>query len=123
MSEINHLAESIGMTNFRNGFHDRFNRLSQEGDTDGKREHILVKLGLVSSEVAEAMEEIRAGRGLTERYYREDGKPEGVPFEIADVIIRAFDLLALLGIEDVDSLIREKLEFNATRSRMHGKTV
>lgn len=123
MSEINHLATSIGLTNSRNGFHDRFIRLTAEGDAEGMREHVLVKLGLITSEIAEAMEEIRSGRGIAERYYGENGKPEGVPVEIVDAIIRAFDLLYLIGVTDPEELIREKLEFNAARAKMHGKTV
>lgn len=47
-------------------------------------------------------------------------KPEGVPSEIADIVIRCLDFAGEHGI-DLAEVIREKLEYNATRARMHGK--
>ena len=50
-------------------------------------------------------------------------KPEGFPSELADVIIRTFDLCAMLNI-DIQKAVDEKLAYNATRGHMHGgKTV
>lgn len=46
-------------------------------------------------------------------------KPEGVPTELADVVIRVFDLAGWLGI-DLASAIREKMRFNKTRPYRHG---
>ena len=46
---------------------------------------------MLHCELSEAIEEYRNGHGLTEIYYSEDGKPEGVPIELADVVIRALD--------------------------------
>lgn len=46
-------------------------------------------------------------------------KPEGVPSELADIVIRSFDFAHRFGI-DLAAIIDEKLAFNATRGRMHG---
>lgn len=51
------------------------------------------KLMLIVSEDSEALEEYRDGHGLDEVYFKgETNKPEGVPVEMADVIIRTLDL-------------------------------
>ncbi len=46
-------------------------------------------------------------------------KPEGVPAELADVCIRIFDLCGLMGI-DLERALKEKMEYNKTRSYRHG---
>lgn len=46
-------------------------------------------------------------------------KPEGYPSELADVIIRALDIAYMLNI-DIDKIVNQKLEYNATRGQMHG---
>lgn len=49
---------------------------------------------LMQSEIIEALEEYRAGRAVTEVYYAEGtGKPEGVPIELADAVIRIADFV------------------------------
>jgi NTP pyrophosphatase (non-canonical NTP hydrolase) len=49
------------------------------------------------AEVSEAWEEWRAGHALTEIYHRDSGKPEGIPIELADVVIRILDTAAAYG--------------------------
>lgn len=102
-------------------------------DSDlGNIEVIGNKLMLIVGEAAEAHEEIRAGIDPAVTYYNEleipiwmNGprpqlKPEGVPSELADIVIRVFDLAAALGI-DMASIIEEKHAFNTTRPYKHNK--
>lgn len=79
------------------------------------------RLMLMVSELAEALEEFREGRGLTEIYYNPDkpDKPEGIPIELADVVIRIGDLCGYEGI-DLEAAIKLKMEYNRTRPYRHG---
>ena len=74
---------------------------------------------LIHSEVSEALEEYRNGRLPTEVYTGNNGKPEGIPIELADVIIRVLDYCGYAGI-DIDAAISQKHEYNRTRPYRHG---
>lgn len=75
-------------------------------------------LMLIVSECAEALEEYRDG--MSPKFiYHKDGKPEGVPVELADVLIRVLDTMTYHGI-DIDQVVRQKIDYNHTRSRMNG---
>lgn len=108
-------------------------------DLLNNKEQIGNKLMLIVGEVAEAHEEIRAGIDPQLTYYPSKSvtptwmtpveraafefaphKPEGVPSELADIVIRVFDLAGALGIDLADA-IKEKAAFNATRPHKHGK--
>ncbi len=79
------------------------------------------KLLLISSEVTEAYDEARViGRFPQDRYLDEKGKPCGFGSELADIIIRTAGLAGALGI-NLDTEIREKMQFNLTRPYQHGK--
>lgn len=84
------------------------------------QENIDQKLMLIVGEVAEAHEELRSNDDVLYVYYRDDGKPEGFTFELADVFIRLADLAAALGI-DLGAAVKEKQDFNVTRPRKHGR--
>ena len=73
------------------------------------------KLMLIVSEAAEAMEADRLGNPP------DDKIPEysGLEAELADVIVRIMDLGEGCNLRVAEALIA-KMEFNATRDKMHG---
>lgn len=75
-------------------------------------------IALMHSELSEALEDHRNGRGLLEIYY-EGEKPCGIPVELADTVIRIFDTCGDLGI-DLETAIQIKMDYNATRPIRHG---
>jgi len=74
-------------------------------------------LALVCTEAAEAMDDVLAERWSTTM--REDGKPEGLGSELADIIIRVCDTAGAMGL-DMEAELRAKMAFNRTRSHKHG---
>lgn len=82
------------------------------------------KMMLIVSEVAEAFEHWREGKHPTEIFWwptgeTVEGKPDGVPIELADVIIRILDLAAYYNI-DLEQAILTKMKYNASRPHRHG---
>lgn len=86
---------------------------------------LVEEICLVHCELSEAVEEIRDGRDLGEiRYEKKRGsaeyrKPCGVPIEIADAVIRLFDLCAKHSIPLAEALYI-KMEYNEKRPYRHG---
>jgi NTP pyrophosphatase (non-canonical NTP hydrolase) len=109
--------------------------------------NVPTKLALIHSEVSEALEAYRAGGQKLELYYQyrnpdtgklaratptdmedlalQEGfdpaeyKPMGFGVELADTMIRIFDLAEWMDI-DLDTLISIKAQYNATRPMRHG---
>ena len=69
-------------------------------------------IALIHSELSEALEEYRNGHAVTEIYYNGD-KPEGVPVELVDVVIRLLDVVGKYGWE----LTTPKISDQNIRSR------
>lgn len=86
---------------------------------NGEQRPAAEHLANLHAEVSEAWEEYRKGHPLDHIYFREDGKPEGFPVEIADVVIRCLDMADAIGI-DLARVIRMKHIFNKTRPFRHG---
>jgi len=134
MTNLTKLASDIFEANKAKGFWDRERDLTET-------------TMLIVTELAEAVEEDRAGR--EDLWFREpvydmrfdadvvkmddDGlahpafdpgsrplKPEGVDIELIDALIRLLDLLGSRDV-DVDELMRIKMSFNASRPARHGK--
>lgn len=97
------------------------------------------QIALIHSELSEALEEYRNGRGFTEDYYEcpeskenyafcpsigpcgycQFAKPCGIPIELADAVIRIFDTCGKYGI-DLERAIEIKMAYNKTRPYKHG---
>ena len=76
-------------------------------------------IALCHSELSEALEENRKGIPVNQTYYAESGKMEGVPSELADVVIRIMDICEYYDI-DLEKAILEKHEYNKKREFKHG---
>ena len=78
------------------------------------------------SEVTEIYKEYEDNHPINETYYSEDEqgnfKPEGVPSEIADVIILTLSICQHYDI-DIEQVINEKMAYNKTRPYKHGGKV
>lgn len=83
-------------------------------------------IALMHSELSEALEEYRNGHTPTEIYYNLESdkpeKPEGIPVELADVIIRILHCCAHYGI-DMENALRIKQDYNTKRKFRHGGKV
>lgn len=77
-------------------------------DTDPAHDQIGAKFALIFAEVAEATEAYRKGQPNSD-----------VAEELADVIIRCYDLAEKLGL-DLHEAVVQKAAYNKTRTLRHG---
>jgi len=80
------------------------------------------RMMLVVSEVSEAVEHHRSGMDPKVTFLTGDNKdkPDGIPIELADVLIRVLDACAYYGI-DIEAAITRKHLYNVNRPYKHGK--
>lgn len=99
---------------------NKFYELAKEKGWHDEPVNVPTALALIHSEVSEALEDYREDKMFTTRNDEGAyGKPEGFPSELADVVIRCYDLAGALGI-DLAGEIELKHAFNRTRSHRHG---
>ncbi len=107
---INELIEQAHATAEEKGWHERKRTFGE-------------LIALCHSELSEALEEYRKGCLPDQRGYEAgSSKPIGVPIELADVLIRIFDLCGAYGI-DLEEALEIKMEYNKTRTYRHGNKV
>lgn len=77
----------------------------------------LEAMALVHSELSEAVEAWRDGQAVS--WTDDQGKPQGIASEFADIMIRLGHYATAFGI-DLEKEVERKLRYNATRPYRHG---
>lgn len=101
---IRDITDEVRQVNVEKGWRERRNSVPEY-------------VALLHSEASEILEAWRTWR--LEDATREDGKPEGVGSELADLLIRVIDTADVLGI-DLEAEYERKIAFNRTRPYQHG---
>ena len=76
-------------------------------------------LGLLTSEIGEAVEFARTQKNIEEIQDKDEWK-NTVEEEIADIFIRLCDFCGKHDI-DLEYYVNKKIEYNSTREQLHGK--
>lgn len=106
---IAHLQQVIHQTNVEKGWWPE-----EEKQTRNVPEALL----LMAEEIIEAFAEYRNNKSVQEIYFNGE-KPEGIPIELADCVIRILDFCEGFGI-NLEAALLMKMEYNKTRPYKHG---
>jgi NTP pyrophosphatase (non-canonical NTP hydrolase) len=115
IGHLNELGRRVHANARAKGFYDHEHLVVRDpilGDVEGRPLNPSLaaeKLALIHSEVSEILETLRDS----------DFEHEGE--EVADVLIRVLDYAAWRGI-DLDAQVARKIEINAGRDRLHGRS-
>lgn len=104
--DLNELAERLHDTSVKHGWWEEERNFGEV-------------LALIHSEVSEALEDWRNGFEFQEVAYEDNGKPAGIPIEMADILIRVLDACAGLKI-NIQQAVEIKMAYNQGRPYRHG---
>ena len=105
--ELNKLAEEVHKTAVNKGWWK-------------PERNLPTQIALMHSELSEALECYRTKCKPNKIFFDEvTGKPEGIPVELADCIIRILDTCGRYNI-DIDKAIKVKMKYNESRPYRHG---
>lgn len=74
---------------------------------------------MIVTECAEAVEHYRNGQELDKVWFEANGKPDGIPVEFADILIRLLDASERYNM-DIEEAIKVKMKYNDSREYRHG---
>lgn len=125
VQEIWHRRWPKGKTELSTLIGDVHENAVKHGWWEGENPNIPEKLALIHSEISEALEEYRVhGSSRLVAYNGPDHKPEGFIVELADTVIRIFDLVGYITRGQAPNffaeILAEKHVYNVTRPYRHG---
>lgn len=112
MDALDDLVKEAYDNSEEHGFHKAYDEMMEavpaEQKKAARRTAILAKLGLIASEVGEAVQAIQ------------HGDDSAFEFELADILIRVFDLAGSEYIQ-LGPVVLRKMQINRKRPYLHGK--
>jgi NTP pyrophosphatase (non-canonical NTP hydrolase) len=118
MGAIDDAQRAVGTTARTKGFWEAHATLSDF------HQQAYAKLALIHTEVAEATEALRdlpRQPGLRDFMFTdENGKPDGLGYELCDVVIRVLDMCEWMNVS-MEYMLTQKMAYNTRRDALHGR--